>query len=53
MPWPISRGDFLNVAIGVNRLRNEYPMLAISCEVRKRDTSGGPLGGVSLLSWVR
>ncbi|KAI4273311.1 MAG: hypothetical protein LQ337_004715 [Flavoplaca oasis] len=53
-PWPISRGDFLNVAIGVNRLRLDYPMLTIGCEAWQEGRfSEGALGGVLLASGVR
>ena len=46
-PWPVTRGDFLNTAIGVNRLRLDYPMLTIGCEVWKdgRVEEGALWGG--------
>ncbi|KAL8877883.1 MAG: hypothetical protein Q9192_008575 [Flavoplaca navasiana] len=53
-PWPVSRGDFLNVAIGVNRLRLDYPMLTIGCEVWKDGRlEEGALGGVLLAEGIR
>ncbi|KAL8883642.1 MAG: hypothetical protein Q9215_008114 [Flavoplaca cf. flavocitrina] len=34
-PWEISRGDFVDVAMGFNQLRLNYPKLAIDCGVWK------------------
>ncbi|KAL8875573.1 MAG: hypothetical protein Q9192_009025, partial [Flavoplaca navasiana] len=34
-PWGISRGDFVDVAMGFNQLRLNYPMLTIGCRVWK------------------
>ncbi|KAL9628149.1 MAG: hypothetical protein Q9204_006076 [Flavoplaca sp. TL-2023a] len=53
-PWPVTRGDFLNTAVGVNRLRLDYPMLTIGCEVWKDErVEEGALGGVLLAVGIR
>ncbi len=50
----MTRGDFLNTAVGVNRLRLNYPMLTIGCEVWKDGrVEEGALGGVWLAVGIR
>ncbi|CAL8580560.1 hypothetical protein XPA_006282 [Xanthoria parietina] len=34
-PWPVSRGDFIDIAIWLNQLRLDYPMLTAECGVWK------------------
>lgn len=34
-PWPVSRGNFIDIAIWLNQLRLDYPMLTAECGVWK------------------